>query len=315
MTRAVVEDANRSYALFCRRNPQFAKKSNSVSIIAHSLGSALCADILAKQPTRVKPLEAMSREERLSGTQFLFDCRNIFFVGSPLPFFLHLTSTSLLARTGRGRAKDVAPSIAVPASRPGIASLSVDSVYNIYHETDPVAFRMNAVVDRNYSQKFLKDGIAIDSGNKTLLANLLSNYNSIFDLRSYWSKGKKDDEKKVDELEEFDKAVKKKAQEDLEHERLEEKTGRAQTVSPVAGSVKIKSASPPAGVKAPKRPGSGMKRMPSERVNVDPTQLKRIERAEQRFHCLNAQGSLDFYLPAEGLNECAYRLARVERSS
>ena len=132
--RAVVKDANRIYRLFCERNPGFSK-NGKVSIIAHSLGSALSADILAQQPTRVKPLDSLTPEELRSETQFLFDTRMLFLVGSPLALFLHLTSTSLLARAGRSRAT---PTSSVPASRPGITSLAIDSLYNVYNTTEYV---------------------------------------------------------------------------------------------------------------------------------------------------------------------------------
>ena len=77
------KDANRIYRLFCARNPAFVKHGR-VSIIAHSLGSTLCTDILSTQPTFVKPLTEMTPEERRSETQFVFDTRVLILVGSPV---------------------------------------------------------------------------------------------------------------------------------------------------------------------------------------------------------------------------------------
>lgn len=85
----VQKDANRIYRLFCARNPNFAKNGH-VSIIAHSLGSALTADILSSQPTFVKPLDEMMPDERNSETQFVFDTRVLILVGSPVCPFISL---------------------------------------------------------------------------------------------------------------------------------------------------------------------------------------------------------------------------------
>lgn len=85
MTTAVVRDANRVYRLFCQRNPYFALRGR-VSIIAHSLGSALVSDVLSTQPTRVKKLSEMTPAERGNEKDFLFDTRLLFLVGSPVSF-------------------------------------------------------------------------------------------------------------------------------------------------------------------------------------------------------------------------------------
>lgn len=77
------KEANRIYRLFCARNPGFATRGR-VSIIAHSLGSALASDILSSQPTFVKPLSEMTREEKFPDSTFVFNTRLLILVGSPV---------------------------------------------------------------------------------------------------------------------------------------------------------------------------------------------------------------------------------------
>ena len=295
--RAVVKDANRIYRLFCERNPGFAE-NGKVSIIAHSLGSALSADILAQQPTRVKPLGSMTPEELRSETQFLFDTRMLFLVGSPLALFLHLTSTSLLARAGRSRAT---PTSSVPASKPGTTSLAIDSLYNVYNTTDPIAFRMNPVVDSAYSKLLGKSqGIAIDRGNKTLLENLSAGYNTVTKmLDGYWSKAPV-----VGEPESTEggseggggKEIEESNKDDLEISRWEEKRRRSISLPP------SKSDSP-----TTPRPEK-LKRLPSQRPGISAKERTKYERAEAKFKALNPQGTVDFILPAEGGSRLALLL-------
>src|SRR5271169_905954 len=47
IVRAVAKEMNRIYELYKQRNPTFKGK---VSLVGHSLGSAICFDILCRQP-------------------------------------------------------------------------------------------------------------------------------------------------------------------------------------------------------------------------------------------------------------------------
>lgn len=110
-------------------------------------------DILSAQPTFVKPLKEMTREEKYSEEKFVFDTRIVILVGSPvgpflfpprcehsleanvsrrrpqLGFFLHLGKGQLIARKGRARTKKVGRDIALDrAGRYGC--MAVDAVYN-----------------------------------------------------------------------------------------------------------------------------------------------------------------------------------------
>ena len=100
-------------------------------MIAHSLGSALAADILSTQPTFVNPtLSNPSLGQDLEETQFAFDTRQLYLVGSPLGFFLHLKGGQLIARADRERTKNVGKDIALEKSSK-YGCLAVDSVYNV----------------------------------------------------------------------------------------------------------------------------------------------------------------------------------------
>lgn len=142
MLRSVVRECNRIYTLFSRRNPDFEKKGGTVSIIAHSLGSVMAADILSNQPTFVKQPELSVRTPgprvtsdkpavgaKQDGLTFAFDTRVLILVGSPLAFFLHLGKGQLIARRGRERTRNVGRDIAL--DRAGrLGCLACDSVYN-----------------------------------------------------------------------------------------------------------------------------------------------------------------------------------------
>jgi len=99
MIEAVIKEANRIYRLWCRNNPGFQKQGR-VHIIGHSLGSALTLDILSQQPTFVTPFDVHSK---IATKYFEFDTTNLFFVGSPVGFFLLLGGAKLMPRSGRGK--------------------------------------------------------------------------------------------------------------------------------------------------------------------------------------------------------------------
>lgn len=268
MIAAVCKDANRIYRLFCARNPSFAK-NGKVSIIAHSLGSALTADILSSQATFVKPLSEMSSEEQKSETQFIFDCRNVFLVGSPLAFFLHLGRGQLIARRGRERTQNVERGIALTSPRYGC--LAADAVYNIYNSTDPVAFSLNATVDSNYASKIA--AIAIPSSNVTLVQNLSETYNKvtkIFDVTNFFGGGGNSSNTGEEYVEagEVEKLVRQKLDLDKAKPAVNSESGGKKKVGPPVI----------------KRPGTGLKRMPSEKP-MSAQEYEKISRAEKRFVC------------------------------
>lgn len=176
------------------------------------------------------------------------------------------------------------PSTYVP---PSLFRSHVKPPQNIYATSDPVAYSLNAAVDRSYSKKIKP--ISIQSSNKTLMERLGTTYervSKLFDVAAlFGGSGEQQEEQEIKEI------------------VGERKAGKS------------------------KRPGGGMKRMPSERAKG--AEVKSVTRAEQRFvfpplpldsysiverltrmngrfKALNPQGSIDFELQSLGINECLF---------
>lgn len=172
MIDSVISELNRTYRLFCRRNPEFEKKGGRVSIIGHSLGSALSADILSAQPSRVPPLsevehsdkEALRRNDNLH-----FNVKNLFFIGSPIAFFFHLDGGQLIARSGTERHPNN-DSDALDEQTGRYGCLAAENVYNIFNPNDPVAFQLAPTVDSAYAK--LINSISIESATDAILRSL-----------------------------------------------------------------------------------------------------------------------------------------------
>lgn len=151
MIEAVIHEANRVYRLWCSNNPGF-HENGRVHLIAHSLGSVMCLDILSGQPTKLsQQLDPKASEVRTD--IFEFDTKSLFFCGSPAGFFLLLNKAPLIPRKDREKpdteGEDTNGSVAGEAGTYGC--LAVDNLYNVMHYLDPVAYRLNACVDVEYA--------------------------------------------------------------------------------------------------------------------------------------------------------------------
>ncbi|WVQ81546.1 hypothetical protein IAT38_003670 [Cryptococcus sp. DSM 104549] len=146
MIEAVCTQANKLYRLWVARNPEF-EKNGRVHIIGHSLGSALVAHILSNQPTKMPDLSQLPKQVKLqTKDRFLFNTSNLFLCGSPLGIFLHLDQAQLMPRKGRDRTMNSPQDEAMDrAGRFGC--MAIDSLYNVFYHTDPVAYQLNAAVD------------------------------------------------------------------------------------------------------------------------------------------------------------------------
>lgn len=157
MVKAVTEELNRIYRLWIRRNPDWLEKGGKVSLISHSLGSCLSADILARQPTFVSPISDLSNEEirQTSGSRLHFNVQDLYLVGSPLGLFLLLSGSQLIARSvPRNEAYESSsarPSSLDEEGKEGCMAIH-GSLYNVYNDSDPVAYRCNAAVDSRYAK-------------------------------------------------------------------------------------------------------------------------------------------------------------------
>ncbi|XP_026147152.1 phospholipase DDHD1-like isoform X1 [Carassius auratus] len=171
ITRGLTKELNRLYTLFCERNPEFAEKGK-VSIVSHSLGCVITFDIMTGwDPVRFvheevpDAMEAdVSRQERqlqedLRNTclrmrdledklwrfqtsssrpspALKFKVENFFCMGSPLAVFLALRGV----RPGTNGTQD------------HILPKSIcQRLFNIFHPTDPVAYRLEPLILKHYS--------------------------------------------------------------------------------------------------------------------------------------------------------------------
>lgn len=157
MVKAVTEELNRIYRLWIRRNPGWLERGGKASLISHSLGSCLSADVLARQPTFVSPISDLSNKEirETSGSRLHFNVQDLYLVGSPLGLFLLLSGSQLIARSvprnESYESRSGKPSSLGEEGKEGCMAIH-GSLYNVYNDSDPVAYRCNAAVDSRYAK-------------------------------------------------------------------------------------------------------------------------------------------------------------------
>jgi hypothetical protein len=149
---ACVKELRRAYALFVKWNPESARNTK-ISIIGHSLGSALMADILGINLER----EQTSTEEVLAGLESAegrlgFPVENFFCFGSPLPLFMMLRHVKPIACA---RNPDL-PALITDAkesfasyqaeTHPKMGFLACRQLYNLFMPYDPVAYRLEPLI-------------------------------------------------------------------------------------------------------------------------------------------------------------------------
>ena len=171
----VQRECNRIYKLFLQRNPQFSGK---VSLIGHSLGSAIIFDILCRQqevkkvpgsmqnPKQIGPTKQQEDEGDLS---LDFEVEDFFCLGSPLGLFQMLKGRTIAGR----RAPDGAPAespmdtdsmqdsllgsysrqstTGYASNTSNLLSITVSSpkcaqLFNIFHPTDPISYRIEPLI-------------------------------------------------------------------------------------------------------------------------------------------------------------------------
>lgn len=265
MTSTVVRDANRIYRLFCKRNPDFQGK---VSIIAHSLGTALATDILSNQPTHVPKDPSPPDFDK----HFVFDVSSLFFLGSPVAYMFFLNRGQLIPRKGRERTKDATPDVALDkAGRYGC--MAIDNLYNVYNMVDPVACCLNACVDSEYAKIVKPQPVS------TITSTLLSDYTGKVStflgsiMSTFGSSSSTPPTQQRDH--------KDKAEEEEENQLVLQRTLTGEDATKV------------------QRPKT--KRQATTEMDI--RELRRFNRAEARMLGLNPQGTVDFYLSQEGFSE------------
>jgi len=176
----VQREANRVYDLFMQRNPTFSGK---VSMIGHSLGSAILFDILCRQKDATPALSGSYRHrqvdqrggsvpnQQLPDLGLKFEVENFFCLGSPLGLYQMLKGRRIAARkliSGMPVQSPMNPDamddpfLGASSSRSGdvggtrdgdILSITVSSpkcqqLYNIFHPADPIAYRIEPLISR-----------------------------------------------------------------------------------------------------------------------------------------------------------------------
>ncbi|KDR06875.1 hypothetical protein L798_03356, partial [Zootermopsis nevadensis] len=133
--RGLLEELNRLYTMFTQRNPYFTSSGGKVSVIAHSLGCVIVYDIVTGWRSDLWQVNKCNSVELFNFCVFQID--NLFCLGSPLSVFLALRMRDPQAP---GQVETILP--------PSLCK----KFYNVFHPTDPVAYRMEPLLLRDYSK-------------------------------------------------------------------------------------------------------------------------------------------------------------------
>lgn len=137
----------------------------------------MAANILSNQSTKMPPLSKLPRQVREeTRNSFLFNTHNLFLCGSPLGIFLHLDQTQIMPRRGRERTMNSPQDEALDRSGK-FGCMAIDSLYNIFYFTDPIAYQLNAAVDVRLAAK--RPPLAITSVTAPLLTTFTEGIGSI----------------------------------------------------------------------------------------------------------------------------------------
>ena len=161
----VRRECNRVYDLFMSRNPQFDGK---VSIVGHSLGSAILFDILCQQQDVAQNQDSKVAGSRRHSRQtshninssLKFKVEDFYCLGSPLGLYQMLkghlirarTTTSALPKTNALEDPFLGPASSKSQERVydilsvGISSPKCGQLFNIFHPADPIAYRVEPLV-------------------------------------------------------------------------------------------------------------------------------------------------------------------------
>ncbi|KAI4192661.1 MAG: hypothetical protein LQ346_004204 [Caloplaca aetnensis] len=171
----VQQECNRIYGLFLQRNPDFNGK---ISLIGHSLGSAILFDILCRQrsPDRKASAARDKRGSRRVSTtvskeqprelDLQFEVEDFYCLGSPLGLYQMLKGRKIAARdTLNGLARESSldtgpvddPFLGASSTDPPTANdsdlltITVSSpkcqqLFNIFHPADAIAYRLEPLI-------------------------------------------------------------------------------------------------------------------------------------------------------------------------
>ncbi|XP_037936418.1 SEC23-interacting protein-like [Teleopsis dalmanni] len=128
--KVVVESMNRIYEKYCARHPKF---NGNISVAGHSLGAVILFDIMCNQIPHAENdnIDASTSSFSIDESQLNFEPHHFFALGSPIGVFL----------TVRGREK-LGLNFQLPTCQ---------NFFNIFHPYDPVAYRMESLVNPKLS--------------------------------------------------------------------------------------------------------------------------------------------------------------------
>ncbi|KAG9587068.1 DDHD-domain-containing protein, partial [Aureobasidium melanogenum] len=153
----VLEECNRIYKLFCERNPSFKGK---VSLVGHSLGSAIMFDILCLQE-RHESQQKLSGKAARNPMKLDFEVEDFYALGSPIGLFQMLKGRTISARdAGQGHmdsksaaflgstssSSDNLTGMGTQNSDLPVSSPKCRQVFNIFHPTDPISYRIEPLI-------------------------------------------------------------------------------------------------------------------------------------------------------------------------
>ncbi|KAF2730892.1 DDHD domain-containing protein [Polyplosphaeria fusca] len=158
ISRIVVQECNRIYRLFKERNPSFNGK---VSLVGHSLGSAVMFDILCQQKDKSQTQSQSSKQRRATedALKLDFEVEEFYALGSPIGLFQMLKGRTIAARPSTPYVPAQTP--ASPLDDPFSANsqnraerafdITTSSplckqMFNIFHPTDPISYRIEPLI-------------------------------------------------------------------------------------------------------------------------------------------------------------------------
>ncbi|CAB4413414.1 unnamed protein product [Rhizophagus irregularis] len=174
MINTVTKEMNRVYKLFIEKNPKFIENRGKVSLYGHSLGSVLAFDVLCHQPPIIPSVPSGIFEEKGSAdmdklhqhtVKLDFEVTNFFAAGSPVGLFLLLKGLKVASRKDRinhqmkqnfsqtlaGAAMEMGISMDLPLNNSiPLCYPAVKNLYNIFHNADPIAYRLEPLIARQY---------------------------------------------------------------------------------------------------------------------------------------------------------------------
>ncbi|KAL4781914.1 DDHD domain-containing protein [Aspergillus varians] len=157
----VKQECNRIVELYSKRNPSF---NGTVSLCGHSLGSAILFDILCSRDIDPRKPDEPGEKPAASAPSFNFECEEFFCLGSPVALFEMLKGKTIAGRPSQGgvssreeesdnmtsgfkrQSATLGTGIAINENQFAVSAPKCRQLYNIFHPSDPVSYRMEPLI-------------------------------------------------------------------------------------------------------------------------------------------------------------------------